>query len=238
MRPTPRVLIPAVLIGICLLPAPSAAAESAPPEDPVSLRLSDRDGVPRSLEDHRGRIVVLNFWATWCLPCREEMPIFRALHEAYAGRGVDIIAASADEAGSEDAIAEFVREEELTFPVWIGATVQDLHRLGLGDAIPATAILDRQGRIAFRLSGLVTRERIEERIDWLIAGGAGPPPARFVDAFEEADPHEHGDDHEEADHDPAAEGSGGHEDHHDHGEDEEDHGHGGVGMEGASLVPS
>ena len=204
------------LIGLSI----SSWARSAdpPPDDLASLGLHDLDGVPRDLVEYRGQIVVLNFWATWCLPCLEEMPILLEIRERYAARGVEVVAASADDATTREAVPEFVRRHKLSFPVWVGAMVEDMRGLGLGDALPATAILDAEGRVAFRIRGKVNQRDLEERIDFLLGDGPGPAPTRLIESFEGADHDEHGD-------------------HHDH-EGEEEHEHGGVGMEGGSLVPS
>ena len=205
------------LIG---LSAPSAWARPLDPDphEPASLTLRDLDGVSRDLEDYRGRIVVLNFWATWCLPCREEMPIFIEIRQRYAARGVEIIAASTDEEDSRKAVDRFARRQKLSFPVWVGATTEDMRRLGLGDALPATAIIDADGNVAFRIRGTVTRDVLEERLDHLLGETPGSAPDRQIENFDAEHPHEHGADH-------AHEG-------------EEAHDHGSIATEDASLVPS
>lgn len=205
--------VPAICVLSCLV-LQAAPAAASPAEAPVSLTLPDLEGVPRDMAEFRGRIVVLNFWATWCLPCREEMPIFRRIRERYGPRGVEIVAASTDEADSQGAVARFVRRQKMTFPVLVRATTEDMSRLGLGDALPATAILDADGNVAFRIRGPVTEETLDARLDFLLDGPSAPEPERLVEAFEHDDDHGHGH------------------------EGEEEHEHGGVGMEGASLVPS
>lgn len=202
--------------ALCLVLLAGSSAHAA---DRAVLALSDLGGTPRSLEDHRGQVVVLNFWATWCIPCREEMPVLRGIHERYRDRGVVVIAASTDEADSRKAVERFVRRHKMTFPVWVEATVQDMVELDLGDALPATAILDSDGRVAFRILGTVTEDLLVERIDHLLDGGSGEAPEPLIDGFEAAgEDHDHGNDHD-----------------HDHGEEAHDHG----GDEaGDSLVPS
>ena len=180
--------------------------------EPATLVLQGLSGDRQSLENYRGRIVILNFWATWCVPCREEMPIFVRAREDYQARGVEIIAASADDANTRDQIEPFIEEYGIKFPIWLGATAKDMKRLGLGTALPATALIDRDGRIVARLLGLVEERELIERIDWLLGDRAAPPPPPLVDHLESAT-----------------------DDHH---EGEEEHQHAAVAMEGASLVPS
>jgi thiol-disulfide isomerase/thioredoxin len=258
-------VIPVILAIGLSLPTASAREAGPPVQGAVSPTLRDLSGAPHGLDEHRGGIVVLNFWATWCLPCREEMPIFREISRRYASRGVAVIAASTDEAGSRDAVAAFARELDLSFPVLIGAGVDDMRRLGLGDALPATAILDPDGGVAFRIRGVVTLEDLTARIDHLLGEDVGEAhdPARLVDrlaprlessgeagapepvaAGEEngpgrADPGPSRPEAEPADGMGGKGGDGGEdgEDGHRHGGNEA-HEHGAAGREGGSLVPS
>lgn len=190
--------------------------------EPPELVLRDLAGEQRSLSEYRGQVVVLNFWATWCMPCREEMPMLGRVAQRYAARGVAVIGASADAPETQEQIAPFVTELGLTFPIWTGATIEQMQAFGLGTALPATALLDAGGRIAFRILGPLDEHELVERIEWLLAAAEarGPMPEATLKTFAR---HEagHADDHEGHDH---ARG--------------EDHAHGGVGMEGASLVPS
>ncbi|HEX8690943.1 MAG TPA: TlpA disulfide reductase family protein [Longimicrobium sp.] len=76
------------------------------------------DGKPVSLEGLRGQTVLLNVWATWCQPCRQELPDLERLHVANGGRGLRLVGVSIDEAGMEDAIREFAVEYGVTYDVW------------------------------------------------------------------------------------------------------------------------
>lgn len=93
---------------------PVAVGTRAPAFSAMTL-----DAEPRevSLADHSGKVVLLNIWATWCLPCRKEMPSIERLHQAYSGHGLQVVAVSIDNAGAEQAIRDFVAEYELTFQV-------------------------------------------------------------------------------------------------------------------------
>ena len=71
----------------------------------------------KTLADYRGKVVLLNVWATWCGPCREEMPSIEKLHREFAGQGLEVVAVSVDDPGSEAAILAFVKEYKLTFEI-------------------------------------------------------------------------------------------------------------------------
>jgi len=179
--------------------------------DPATLALPDLSGDRQSLEQYRGRVVVLNFWATWCVPCRAEMPLLVDIQNRYASRGVVVVGASADEESTKAQIKPFVEKLRITFPIWTGATTAHMEQLGLGTALPATAIVDREGQIAFRIIGILERKELTRRLDYLLSGKQGKAPEPVIDTLSKA-----------AD---------------DHGKEEE-HTHGGVGVEGASMVPS
>ena len=204
------------LAAFCAVASVALASHSS---DRHALSLPDLNANRQTLEQYRGRIVVLNFWATWCVPCREEMPLLVDLQKRYASRGVVVVGASADDESTQAQIEPFVEELGIAFPIWIGANTADMERLGLGVALPATAIIDKDGRIIFRIIGPLKRKALAQRIDYLLSDKQGKAPEPLIDVLSEANP----DDHDQ-------EG-------HDHGEDEE-HSHGGVGVEGASMVPS
>ncbi|MGH9908788.1 MAG: TlpA disulfide reductase family protein, partial [Pyrinomonadaceae bacterium] len=102
----------------------------------IELVLKDLSGTEQRLSSLRGRIVVLNFWATYCIPCRQEMPDLAAIQNEYAALGVQVIGASADEEESRAEVLKFVKETRINFPIWIGANASDMVRFGLGGALP------------------------------------------------------------------------------------------------------
>ncbi|MGI8785643.1 MAG: TlpA family protein disulfide reductase [Acidobacteriota bacterium] len=145
-----------------------------------SLQLKDLVGRPQSLADYRGQIVVLNFWATWCVPCRKEMPELVELQSVLGSRGVQFIGASLDDAETQGQIPAFVRRHKINFPVWIGASPQDQASFRLATSIPATVILDGSGNAVFRIIGVATREVLLERLQWLLSDRSLPAPAELV----------------------------------------------------------
>lgn len=146
----------------------------------ADLNLSALDGSKVRLRDLRGQIVVLNFWATWCGPCKEELPLLAATANEYKDKGVTVVAVSLDEKKDRPRVAAFVKERQLSFPVWTGASGDDLDRFKLGEAVPATAFLDSNGRIVARISGQLRPNEIKARLDWLLSGRSEPFPEPFV----------------------------------------------------------
>jgi thiol-disulfide isomerase/thioredoxin len=208
-----------VLLGVLaqLLPCASPIGWASEPAG----EFTDSSGQARSLDELRGQVAVVNFWATWCAPCVAELPMLGAAHREYSERGVRFVAVSADEPGTRERIPDAVAKAGIGFPVWIGATTGDMERLGLGSALPATAIVDRKGEIVFRIRGPLTQAQLIERLDWLLGDRAEAAPAAAIDTFgADAAADAHGDEHDHCEEEAA---------HHDHGTD-----HG----EGASQVPS
>jgi thiol-disulfide isomerase/thioredoxin len=135
----------------------------------VNLTLKDLFGAEQSLSALKGRIVVLNFWATYCVPCRKEMPDLTAIQNEYAALGVQVIGASADEAGDRAKVLQFVKEAHINFPVWTGATTADMLRFGLGAALPGTVVIGKDGRIAKVVPGVVNQADLKKQIGSMLA---------------------------------------------------------------------
>jgi len=152
-----------------------AAAKPAP-----ELSLTDQSGQEHSLASYRGKVVVLNFWATWCMPCRHELPMLNKLAQEYAGKDVVFVAASLDEKDTQKQIPRFLEKKKISLPVWVGATPDSLDHMDLGKIIPATIILDQQGEVVGRIMGEARRKEIAERLDWVLNGRAGKAPKPVV----------------------------------------------------------
>jgi peroxiredoxin len=144
------------------------------------LALQNVHGETERLADFRGRIVVLNFWATWCKPCQKELPILVASHASYAQRGVEFIAASLDDSETRKDVPDFVQRYRIPFRVWVGATPEQQAKLHLAKALPATAIVDRDGTVAFRIIGEARSEVLTERLEWLLSQREGLRPSELV----------------------------------------------------------
>jgi thiol-disulfide isomerase/thioredoxin len=159
----------AVLFLICAVP--QAQAKRAP-----DFELKDLAGNTHKLSELRGSIVVLNFWATWCGPCREEMPLLSALSQQYVDKKIRFIAASANESKDRAKIDEYLSHQKLNPEIWIGADLDMLDRANLGNELPATLIVDEQGQIVTRILGEAREQDIRQALDWLIGGKVGPHP--------------------------------------------------------------
>jgi thiol-disulfide isomerase/thioredoxin len=143
----------------------------------VELALKDLSGAEQRLSALKGRVVVLNFWATYCVPCRKEMPDLAAIQNEYAPLGVQVVGASTDVAEDRAKVLTFVKETKVNFPVWTGATAADMTRFGLGAALPGTIIVGRDGKIAKVISGVVNQNDLKKQIDALLTPAetaAGP----------------------------------------------------------------
>jgi thiol-disulfide isomerase/thioredoxin len=146
-----------------------AAASAGLIGSEVPLALKDLFGVEQNLSAYRGRIVVLNFWATYCLPCRKEMPDLAAIQNEYAALGVQVIGASSDTLEDRAKVLQFIKETKLNFPVWVGASAADMLRFGLGSALPGTVILGRDGKVVAQFRGVINQAELKKRLDVLLA---------------------------------------------------------------------
>ena len=128
---------------------PPEIGKPAPDYRAVSLT-----GDSVSLADARGRVVLLNVWATWCHPCRQEIPVLQALHEQYASRGLELVGVSVDARGEEDTIREFANDFRMTYPVWLDPD-ERVQSTFLAIGVPATFLIDRDGVLRWRHIGPV-----------------------------------------------------------------------------------
>jgi thiol-disulfide isomerase/thioredoxin len=135
----------------------------------VDLTLKDLYGAEQRLSSLKGRIVILNFWATYCVPCRKEMPDLAAIQNEYAALGVQVVGASVDEAADRAKVLQFVKETRVNFPIWMGAATADMMRFGLGSALPGTVIIGRDGRVAKIISGIVNQADLKKQIETMLA---------------------------------------------------------------------
>ena len=146
-----------VLLG--QVPEKSLVGELRP-----DFSLPDKDGNMRSIEEWDGKVVVINFWATWCPPCRDEIPAFIKLQDKYNDQGLQFVGIALQTA---DEVRNFVSEFGMNYPVLVGTEevikVAEAYGNHIG-ALPYTVIIDRQQRIAFIKAGPMSYEEAEAAI--------------------------------------------------------------------------
>jgi cytochrome c-type biogenesis protein len=146
--------------------APPAAGSKFQPAPEVEFQTLDAQ--PFHLTSLRGRVVLLNFWATWCIPCRAEIPEFNAMQKDFQARGFTMVGASVSPVDTADAIRSFQKDVKQEYTVIRGAEEIGA-RFGNGPGLPVTYLLDRDGRIRQKFIGQTSRENFEAAIKPLLA---------------------------------------------------------------------
>jgi peroxiredoxin len=134
-----------------------------------NFSLKDASGQNVSLSDYRGKVVLLNFWATWCGPCQLEIPWFEQFQQQYRSQGFEVLGVSMDDDGWQ-AVKPYITEHKINYRVVLGNdSVAQLY--GGLDALPTTYILDRDGRIAYPPHvGLISKDQYLSEIQKLLGG--------------------------------------------------------------------
>lgn len=128
--------------------------------------LKDADGATVRLSDYRGKVVLLNFWATWCGPCKIEIPWFIQFEKQYKDQGFAVLGVSMDEDGWK-VVKPYIEQHKLNYPVLLGD--EDVSKTYGGiDTLPTTLLIDREGRMASLHLGLDTRDEYQKEIGLLI----------------------------------------------------------------------
>jgi thiol-disulfide isomerase/thioredoxin len=150
------------IFGPLALQSESGAAEL------LAARYPDTSGTPRQILEWRGKVLVCNFWATWCLPCREEIPLLMQVRARYAANGAEVVGIGIDLATK---IQQFAREFAISYPLLVAdASGLDLMRK-LGNragGLPYTVIIDRNGAIAYRRLGLLRAAELTTNLDKMV----------------------------------------------------------------------
>ncbi len=176
-----RPFVPLSLLGLGLILIAASAyfiLRDVPPQSDLSavpvevnysapeLTLQDTAGMTRSLAEYRGQVVLVNLWATWCPPCKEEMPALQAYYDKYKKDGFVIIAINDGDPTPD--VLQFVEDYQLTFPVWLDptyiATEQAFKTLNL----PSSFVIDRNGTIKLRWVGGINRRTLEKYVTPII----------------------------------------------------------------------
>jgi peroxiredoxin len=156
MRSLPVILmVLAVGLSAVCTPASRSQDETTPAPD---FSLKDIRGQAVALADFKGKVLVLNFWATWCPPCREEIPDFIETYKSLKGQGLEIVGLSVDRL-TPDKLRSWTDEAGINYPVAL-ATPQIVEAYQPGDYIPSTIIIDGKGRIRFRNVGPLDKDTL------------------------------------------------------------------------------
>jgi thiol-disulfide isomerase/thioredoxin len=136
------------------------------PEEVASAQMTTLEGKPLRLSDLEGKVVVLNVWATWCGPCRREIPDFIAMNADYKGRDLAIVGVTMeDERNTEEQVRNFVKGYKVDYPIaWVELEAYKA-LLAPGYQIPQTYILDRRGRQLYKFVGYAAAGRVRSIID-------------------------------------------------------------------------
>jgi cytochrome c biogenesis protein CcmG, thiol:disulfide interchange protein DsbE len=137
------------------VPRAVAVGEPAP-----EFAATDLGGDPVSLGEHEGRLVLLNVWATWCPPCREEIPALQELSDRHAARGLDVIGVSIDSRGEQENIRTFLDGFGVSYAIWLDPAerVTSVFRT---QGVPTTFLIGRDGTLLWRHVGPVTADHAE-----------------------------------------------------------------------------
>jgi cytochrome c biogenesis protein CcmG/thiol:disulfide interchange protein DsbE len=130
------------------------------------LTLTDIDGATHSLADYRGQVVLVNLWATWCPPCKAEMPTLQTFHDKYFEKGFTVIAINDGDPTPD--VLQFVDDYELTFPVWLDPTYTATEDAFKTMNLPSSFIIDREGTVRLSWVGEINNKTLEKYVTPII----------------------------------------------------------------------
>lgn len=160
----------AVSVFFILQNTPTPAETSAVPVKvnytAPALTLADTQGKSHSLADYHGKIVLVNLWATWCPPCKEEMPALQTFYDKYKEQGFVVIAVN-DGDPTKD-VLQFVDDYQLTFPVWLDPTYIATEKVFKSLNLPTSFVIDRSGTVQLQWVGGISRKMLDQHVAPLI----------------------------------------------------------------------
>lgn len=156
-------LVKKIIVGLLLfVPIVSLGQDSRP----IQLQIKDIYGQNFRLSDYRGKVVMINFWATWCPPCRTEIPDLVRLQRDYRGRGLQVIGVTYPPQKLAE-VRRFVRRAKVNYPVSLGTRKTKLVFTS-SETLPMTIVIGRDGRVQDIIEGILLPEEIEQKIKPLL----------------------------------------------------------------------
>lgn len=177
----PLKILPLILVGlgIVLIAASvfSILNDTSPQKDfstvPIKvnysapeLTLTDTQGISHSLTDYRGQVVLINLWATWCIPCTKEMPALQSFYNKYEQHGFVVIAINDGDPRQD--VLQFAKDYDLTFPIWLDPTYIATEQAFKTMNLPSSFVINRDGIVQFMWVGGISRDMLDARIAPLI----------------------------------------------------------------------
>jgi peroxiredoxin len=150
----------------------SAGSADAAGEEAGDFTLRDINGEQVSLSQYRGKVVLMNFWATWCAPCMLEMPHLQTMYTELQEQGLVVLSISIDDARASSKVKPLIKKNGYTFPVLLDKETTVVSRFNPGKEVPYTMIVDREGRIVERHAGYNPGDEKELRaqVERILAG--------------------------------------------------------------------
>jgi peroxiredoxin len=179
-----RSVVPLILLGLGLILVAASGyyiLRTLPPQTDFStvpaevnfaapeVTLNDTQGISRSLIDYRGQVVLVNLWATWCPPCKEEMPTLQTFYDKHKDKGFVIIAINDGDPTPD--VLQFVEEYRLTFPVWLDPTYYATEQAFKTLNLPSSFVIDRNGTVRQSWVGGINRRTLDKYVAPLIDEG-------------------------------------------------------------------
>ena len=150
------------LLTICLMLAAAAFAQKSPDNKTPVIILKDINGKTVNLSQYKGKIVLVNFWATWCPPCRAEIPELIKWQKEYQKQGLQIVGVTYPPTNIAN-VKNFIRRHKINYPILLGSK-KTKAIFNPGDVLPLTVIIDKQGKIKDFIEGILYPEEFSEKI--------------------------------------------------------------------------